>query len=148
MQFVNEVQSALGVGRTFHIDAHKSRRLHGCRFRHQAGNNVAGQLLVDVQSHVGQLQADVGVEAVGRDGVENLVVEFGAFAGFVGIGDVLAQIVDTDAHASAVDRLSDAYGVGDLGAGDEAPGNAASDRGALGKAAQRTVFRKTDEEGP
>jgi hypothetical protein len=68
--------------------------------------------------------------------------------GFVEVGDVLAQVIDADAHAGSVDGLSDADGVGDFRARDEAARDAAADRGALGKSAQGTTFRKTDEEGP
>ena len=105
-------------------------------------------MLVDVEAHVGELQADVGVELVGGDGVENLVVELRALAGFVEIGDVLAQVVDADAHTGAVDGLGDAHGVGDFRSGHEAARNAAADGGALGEAAQGTIFRKMDEECP
>ena len=115
---------------------------------HQACDQVAGHLLIDVQSHVGQLQADVGIEMVGRDGVENLMVELRAVAGFVGIGDVLAQVIDADAHAGAVDGLGDAHRVGDFRARHEPARNAVTDRGSLGKIAQRTIFRKMDEERP
>src|SRR5260370_11913944 len=68
--------------------------------------------------------------------------------GFVGIGDVLSQIVDGDAHARTVHSLGDADGVSDFGAGHEAPRYPASDCGLFGKTAQRSVFRKADEERP
>ena len=80
--------------------------------------------------------------------VENFVVELGALASFIGIGDVLAQIVDADAHARAVNGLSNANGVGDFRARHEAAGNPAADRGALGKSTQRTIFGKADKERP
>ena len=53
MQFVNQVQGALRVGRrTFHVDTHKARRRQGCRFAHQAGDELASHFLVHIQSHV------------------------------------------------------------------------------------------------
>ena len=99
-------------GEPSHIHAHKARRIHGRRFCHQAGHRIAGHLFVDVETHVGQLQTDVGIEMVGRDGIENLVVEFGAVARLLGIGNVFSQVVDADAHAQSIDDLGDAAGVG------------------------------------
>ena len=83
---------------------------------------------------------------MGGDGVENLMIELRAVAGLVGIGDIFAEVVDGHAHACAVDGLSGADGVGNLGAGNEAMGNAATEGRALGKGAQGLVFGKTDEE--
>ncbi len=85
---------------------------------------------------------------VGDDGVENLVIQLGAVAGLFGIGYVLSQIIDADAHAGAIDGLSSANRVGDLGASDETAGDAAAQRGSLGKIPQGRVFRKMDEESP
>ncbi len=106
------------------------------------------QLFVDVETHVGQLQTDVGIEMVGSDGIENLVIEFGAVARLLGIGNVFPQVVDADAHARAIDDLGDAHGVGNPGTGNETAGDALSDRRALGEVAQRTVLGKMDEKGP
>ena len=76
------------------------------------------------------------------------MVELRAVAGFVGIGDILAQVVDADAHASAVDGLGDAHSVGDFRACHETAGNPTTDGRALGEIAQRTIFREMDEERP
>ncbi len=101
----------------------------------KSADNLAGQLLVHVETHVSELEADVGVKLVGGDSVENLMIELGTVAGFVGIGDIFAEIVDADAHAGAVDGLGGADGVGNLSAGDEAIGDAAAERRTLGKVA-------------
>src|ERR1700722_14331023 len=85
---------------------------------------------------------------VGRDSVENLMVELRALAGFFGVGDVLAQVIDADAHAGTVDGLGNAHSVGGLRARYETARNPPTERGSLGKIAQRTVFRKIDEERP
>src|SRR5260370_1231829 len=45
-------------------------------------------------------------------------------------------------------EIADADGVSDFGAGHEAPRYPASDCGLFGKTAQRSVFRKADEERP
>src|SRR5205807_8125721 len=106
------------------------------------------QTLIYVEAHVSQLQANVGVEVVGGDGVENLFVKFGAFASLVRIGDVFTEIVDADAHASAVHSLRGADCVGDFFAGYEAAGDAAAEGGAFGETAQETVLRESDEKRP
>ena len=103
-------------------------RVHRRRFGHQAADDFTGQFLIHVQAHVSQLQADVGVELIGCNGVENLMIKLGAVAGLVGIGDIFAQVVDADAHAGAVDGLRGADGIGDLGASNEAAGDAAAER--------------------
>ena len=148
MQFVNEVQGALRIGRTFHIDPHKARRLHGCRFTHQAGHEFASHFLVHIQPHVCQFQTDVRVQVVGDDGIENLVVELRAVPRFVGIGNVLAQVIDADAHARAVDRLRDPHRVGNFRARHKPAGNPLTDRRSFGEIPQRTIFRQLDEERP
>jgi len=76
---------------------------------------------------VSELETDVGIEVVPGDGVENLMIELGAMAGFVGIGDIFAEIVDADAHAGSVDRLGSADRVGNLSTGDESAGDTASE---------------------
>src|SRR5579862_999914 len=81
------------------------------------------------------------------DGVEYLLVELAAMAGFLGIGYVFTKIVDAHAHARAIHRLGDAHRVGNFCSRHETPGNALSDRRAFGEITQKTVFRKMDEEG-
>ena len=95
-----------------------------------------------------QLEADVGVQMIGRNGIKNLLIQLRAVAGLVGIGNVLTKVVDAHAHARAIDSLRDPHGVGDFRSGNETPGYASPQRRLLGKAAQRTIFRKMDEEGP
>jgi len=63
---------------------------------------------------VGELEADVGVELALMDFVEHVVVELGALPGLVGVGDVLAQVVDADARAPLVDHLRGADRVADF----------------------------------
>ena len=52
----------------------------------QSADDVAGQLLVHIEPHMSELEADVSVELVGGNGVESLMIELGAVAGLVGIG--------------------------------------------------------------
>ena len=92
---------------------------------------LEGQLLAHVETHVRQLEADVGVELAFVDFVEHGWLELGAGAGFVGVGDVLAQIVDADAGAHLLIARGANY-VRNLGSGDEACGSALAKAGVLG----------------
>src|ERR1019366_8766134 len=75
------------------------------------------------------------------------VIKRGAMFGFVGVGDVFAQVVDADARARLVDPLGDADDVAELGPGDEAAGEAQPERRVLGKMADGMVLREFDEDG-
>src|SRR5208282_325481 len=99
VELTNEIEGALGVGRSFHIDTNKISGRHAGRLGDQPADDFVGHVLVHVQAHVGQLQADIRIQLVGGDFVEQMVIELGAGAGFVGVGDVLAEIVDGDAGA-------------------------------------------------
>src|SRR5580765_6632042 len=95
-----------------------------------------------------QLQTDVCVQPVGSNGIENLLIKLRAVARLVGVRDVLAEVVDADAHPSLVYGLGYAYGIGDFGSGYKSSGNPLSNRRTLGEATQRSILRKMDEEGP
>jgi hypothetical protein len=145
VEFVNEIERALGVGRAFHVDANKILGRHAGGFGDQAADDFVGHFLVHVQAHVGQLDADIRVQFGGGDFVEQMVVQLGAGAGFVGVGDVLAEIVDGDAGADLIHRRGGANGIRNLFAGDEAGGDALSKAGALGDGAQGSALGEGDE---
>ena len=69
---------------------------HARCFLHQAGHQVARQLLVDIQAHVSEFEADVRIQAVGRHLVQQLVIELCAGAGFLNVGDIFTKVVDAD----------------------------------------------------
>ena len=100
MQGAHKVQGALGVGRAFHVYPHKA--VHGGRPGHQLAHHLQRDGGVHVEAHVGQLQADVGIEAAGGDFVQQVHVERDAVSRFLKIGDVFAQIVERGTHANAV----------------------------------------------
>ena len=133
MQFVDEIECALRIGRSLHVDADESRRGHGRSLGHQAADDLASQLLIHIEAHMGELEADIGIELVGDDGVKNLMVELRAVAGFFRIRYIFAEVVDADAHAGAIDSLGGANGVCDLGARDEPSGDAAANGRSFGK---------------
>ena len=71
---------------------------------HQARHQFASHLLVHIQAHVGQLQADVGVELVGDNGIENMVVKLRAVPGLNAIsrdGRLRLCVANIDRRARA-----------------------------------------------
>ena len=64
---------------------------------------------------------------MGGDFVEQIVIEMGAGARFVSVGDVLAQIVDGDAGAKLIHRGGGTNCVRNFFAGYEAGGGALAD---------------------
>ena len=84
---------------------------------------------------------------VGRNRIENLMVELGAVARLLGIGDIFAEIVDGHAHARAIYGLRGAHRIGDFGTCNETARNPVAEGRLLGEATQGLVFRKTDKEG-
>src|SRR5437870_7932546 len=75
------------------------------------------------------------------------MVELGAVARFLGVGDVLAEIIHADAEAGLIDGFGRLQYIFCFQAGDKTAGEFLSQRGALRQAAQRFAFRKADEEG-
>ncbi len=100
VQAMDKIQRALGVRRAFHI--HADKVVDAGRVLHQFGAGLVGHGLVHIQAHVGELQTDVGVEALFAHPVEQLVVELGAMPGFIPVGHVFAKIVHAHAQPQAV----------------------------------------------
>src|SRR5208283_5999492 len=148
VELVDEVERALGVGRAFHINANKIPGRHAGRLGDQAADDFVGHVLVHIQAHVGQFEADVRVQFIGGNFVEQVVVELSAGAGFVSVGDVLAQIVDGDAGADLIHGGGGANCVLNLGAGDEAGGSALAKAGALGDGAHAPALGQCNEHCP
>src|SRR5271165_1441600 len=146
VQLVNEVERPLRVGRTFHVDANEILWRHAGGFGDQAADDLVSHALVHIQAHVGQFQADVGIQLVGGNFVEQVMVELSAGAGFVGVGDILAEIVDGDAGADLIYDGGYTNRVRDLGAGDEAGGIALAETGAFSYAAQPAALGEGDED--
>ena len=140
MEFVDEVERALGVGGAFHVDANEVLGRHAGGFGDESANDVVGHLFVDVEAHVGEFEADVGVQFVDGDLIEEVVVELGAGAGFVGVGDIFAEVIDGDAGSELIDGGGGADGIGDLVAGYEAGGGALAEARALGDSAEGSAL--------
>ena len=73
------------------------------------------------------------------DLVEHAVIQLGAMLGLVGVGDVLAEVVDADARAPIVHHLGGANHVVKLRAGNEALREAQPHRRLLGEMAYRLL---------
>src|ERR1700737_1314057 len=94
---------------------------------------------------MGKLEADVGIELLGRNRVENLVVERGAGSSFIEVVDVFAKIVDRDAHPGAVQRLCDGNGIGYIGASHEAVRDPPSNRRSLSEGTKRVILGQANK---
>ncbi len=127
VQIVNKIEGTLGIGRAFHIHAHEVSWLHGNGFGNQPTNDIPRHFFVYIEAHVGELDTDVGVEVPGADFVENLFVELGAVAGFFGVGDVFAEVIEGNVHAEFVDGLRGGDGVLNRRAGNESAGELLTD---------------------
>src|SRR6185369_8632689 len=101
MELASEIQGLLRVGRAFHINADEV--LNGHRVIEKFADDTARQILVDVQTHVSQLEADIGIEFPLINFIEKLMVKIAAMERFVAIGDIFAKVVDTDADAKLID---------------------------------------------
>ncbi len=104
VQPAHKVDRLLGIGRAFHVHAHEVVDVD--RVIDQLGHQPKRQVGIDIEPHVRQLQADVGVQLARRDLVEHPVIKLGAVLRLVGIGDVLAQVIDADRRPGSRHRLS------------------------------------------
>src|ERR1019366_4747985 len=102
---------------------------------HQFGHQTEREVLADVEAHVRELETDVRVQLALMDLVEQAVIQLSAVLRLVGVGDVLAKIVDADACAPAVDHFGGANYVMEVGACDKALGKSQPERRLVGEMA-------------
>ena len=136
------------VSGAFHIHPDEVGRSHAGGLSDQGRHLLVSEIFVEVETHMRELEADVGVEAAGPDFVEQLMIELGAGPGFVGAGDVFAEVVDGNGQVRLIDGGGGAQDIFDLGAGNKAAGEAASERRAFGDRAQSTATGQRNEESP
>ena len=125
MDAAHDVERDLGEGRVFHVDADEVAG--GLRVAGEVGGDLLGEGGVLGEAHLGELDADVGVELARGDLIEKLVVDVGGAVRFVGGGDAFAERVERDVHALLVDLGADAERVFNFEAGDEARTELAAD---------------------
>jgi hypothetical protein len=118
-----------GIGRAFHVDADEGLDVGGV-LDHLA-YDAFGEGGIEVHANLGELDADVGVEAAGVDGVEKLVIDISRFPAFSFGSDGFAEGVEGDSDAFFVDSLAGGERLFYGHAGYEAPGHLFSHRGAL-----------------
>ena len=111
----------------------------------QRGDDGGGVIEAEVHAHLGELEADVGVELVLGNGIEEPVVDLGGLVRLAWIGDVFAKAVEGDGEALRVEVGGGGESVLDTKAGDKARRHAAAEAGLLSKTAKGCVTRETDE---
>jgi hypothetical protein len=141
----HDVERDLGDGRVFHVDAEEVAG--GLGVLGEAGGDGFGEGGIEGETHLGKLDADVGVELARGDLIEKPVVDVGCFVSFFGGRNAFAEGIEGDVHALLVDLRADAEGVVNFEAGDEAGAELATDGGVLGKFADGTVVGKCDKGG-
>src|SRR3989442_13655557 len=119
MKLVEKVQGPLGIGGTFHVHADEIARGHAGSFRDQAGDQVAGEVFIHIEAHVGKFQADVGMELAGGDFVQQLVVELGGGASLGGVGAVFTEVGDGNAGGRLIKHVGSGKPDGYMGHGNE-----------------------------
>ncbi len=114
----------------------------------EAGNDFKSQIGAEVHAHLGELEADVGIEFRVRDGVEQPVVDLRRLVSVAGGSDVFTQAVEGNGEALGAEGDRGTEGVFDTEPGDEARRHATAEAGFFGEAAQAGVLRQADECGP
>ena len=128
VQLMNKVQRALGISRTLHINPHKVGRGNGGRTLHESADQVTRQLFLNIQAHVSQLQADICVQPADSDLLQQLMVKSRAGAGFIRVGDVLAQVINRNRKPFLIQRGCDPESILHPGPGHKTCGNLLPDR--------------------
>ncbi len=110
-----------------------------------------GQVLVDIEAELAQLERDVGVDGGGIDAVEQVEDLVAGGVGFTGLADAFAEVVHRRQQAAGielpggVDRLVDRF-AGHKAAGDE-PGGGKAGHQRPGPAGARQVQEQRAEPG-
>ncbi len=133
MDAAHDVERDLGEARVLHVDADEISRGAGMLGEIRGdGLCEVGRLL---ETHLRELDADVGVEAALGDGIEQVVVDVGSAVRLGGGSDTFAKGVESDGDALAVDGFGYAKRILGLHAGDESRVETGSQRGVLEEAA-------------
>ena len=115
-QLADEPQRVVGRGRVLHVDPHEAvRRL---RSRDHRLDVALAEVVAELQSEPGRLDADVRVEVVALEGVERRDVLGCDLRGLGLLRDLLAQDVDGREPTGRVQLRDDATRVLQLGTGD------------------------------
>jgi hypothetical protein len=107
----------------------------------QLGHHLPGKLLVDIEAHVRQLEADIDIELATLDFVQQLVIKPGAGHCLLASSDIFAQIIDAGANTEPVHGLCRLDQLFDRRSGDESARHLEPQRRPLRKMTQRLVLR-------
>ena len=145
VEAAHDIQCDLGKRRVLHIDADEvARRL---RVLGQVIGDPLGELRIQFQTHLGELHADVGVQLPVRDGIQQLMVDFGGPVRFMLRSNTFAQRVERNRHPLLIHCRCNPQCVFNLHARNEAGTELDSSAGALAEAAQDAIAREGDEGG-
>ena len=142
---MHDVERDLGERRILHVDADEVAG--GLRVLGEAGRDLLGERRIQSKAHLGQLDADVGVELAGGNLIEELMIDIGGAMGFVGGRDAFTERVESDVHSLLIDLGADTKRVFNVEAGNEAGAEPGADAGGFGKFAKRAVTRQGDKCG-
>ncbi len=145
MLLAHKVQRLLRVGRALHVHADEAVDANGVV--EQFADVVARQFLIHVQSHVGQLDADVGVELAALNLVEELVIEPLALKRLLAVGDVFAEVIHRHVDADAVHGLGGLDQVIDRHAGHKALADLLAEGGFFCDGPDAFTFREGNKKG-
>ena len=104
-------ESSMSMRRKLPMDLACSVRLSGDRL---------GQRRVELEAHLGELDADVGVDVLRADLVEKLMVDVGGFLRLNFGTDAFAERIERDMDTLLIDGLGHTHCVVDLHAGHKA----------------------------
>jgi len=102
---------------------------------------------INIEPHVGQLEADVGIQGPPRHLLEKLLVQSGALPCLLSVANVLAKIVHRHGHTRDIQTLRYPQRILKLSTGDKTTRNMLSQRRLFSHPSQGTVFGKRNEEG-
>ena len=137
-------QSGVRAGMVLHIEADEAvDRPGGVEDPHHVGE---AQLRVDLHAHLGQLHADVRVQAAGREGGQGRDVPIGGGGGEFRRGDGFAQDVDRGAQPGTLQVRDGGQGRLERLPGDEARDDRPRQRTPDGQTGERPAMRQRDEE--
>ena len=108
----------------------------------QGGDLFASQVLINVEPHVSEFQADVGVQFASGNFIEQATIKRTAGAGFLYAGDIFTEIINGNAEAGLIHELRGAENVFGLGPGDETAGEAAAERKSARQPRARNDWRR------
>ncbi len=120
MNAAHDIERDLSEARVLHVDADEV--LRGAGMLDEVSGDGFGQIGGLFETHLRELDADVGVEAALGDGVEQVVVDVGGAVRFGRRGDAFAERVERDGDALAVDGFGYAKRIFGLHARDESRG--------------------------